>query len=81
MARDDVLIAVEREFELLGCDELDVRGEELRAVLLWRALQFSELGYDRRTAVELADSPADLGQARKLVGTGCRPELSLQILR
>jgi hypothetical protein len=79
--KDELLTAVEREFELLGCDELDVRGEEPRAVLLWRALQFSDLGFDRRTAVELADSPADLGQARKLVGTGCTPDLSLRILR
>src|SRR5205823_95560 len=68
---DELLPAVEREFELLGCDELDSCGDHLRRLLVWRALQFNDLGFDRRAAVELADSPADLGLARGLIREGC----------
>jgi len=71
---------VERELELLGCDELDARDNALQRLLLWRVLQFQELGFDLRDAVELADSAADLGQARRLVATGCPPELTHAIV-
>ena len=71
---------VERELELLGCDELDVRDVELQQLLLWRVLQFQELGLDLHKAIELADSAADLGQARRLVATGCPPELARVIV-
>ncbi len=70
----------ERELELLGCDELDTRDVELQRLLLWRVLQFQELGFDLRPAVELADSAADLGQARRLVSAGCPPELAKSIV-
>ena len=77
----ELLPVIERELELLGCDELDVRDEELQRLLVWRVLQFQELGFDVRTAIGLADSAADLGQARRLMATGCPLELRYRILR
>jgi hypothetical protein len=71
---------VERELELLGCDELDGRDDALQRLLLWRVLQFQELGFDLRDAIELADSAADLGQARRLAATGCPRELTQAIV-
>jgi hypothetical protein len=71
---------IERELELLGSDELDSRDDALQRLLLWRVLQFQELGFDLRTAIELADSAADLGQARRLVATGCSRELTHAIV-
>ena len=71
---------LERELELLGCDELDARDVALQRLLLWRVLQFQELGFDLRTAIELADSAADLGQARCLISPGCPRELAQAIV-
>jgi len=71
---------IERELELLGCDELDARDVELQRLLLWRVMQFQELGLDLQGAIELADSAADLGQARRLVATGCPPGLARAII-
>jgi hypothetical protein len=71
---------IERELELLGCDELDARDDELQRVLLWRVMQFRELGLSLHEAIELGDSAADLGQARRLVGRGCPPRLARAIL-
>jgi hypothetical protein len=71
---------IERELELLGCDELDTRDDELQRLLLWRVLQFQELGLGLHAAIELADSAADLGQARRLVATGCPPALARAIV-
>ena len=76
----ELLPALERELELLGCDELDVRDEELQRLLIWRVLQFQELGFGLRTAIELADSAADLGLARRLVATGCPRVLTQSIV-
>jgi len=76
----ELLPALERELELLGCDELDVRDEELQRLLIWRVLQFQELGFGLRTAIELADSAADLGLARRLVATGCSRALTQSIV-
>jgi hypothetical protein len=76
----ELLPALERELELLGCDELDVRDEELQRLLVWRVLQFQELGFGLRTAIELADSAADLGLARRLVATGCPRALTQSIV-
>ena len=39
----------------------------------WRAEQFREPGFNDPEACELAASEADLGQARYLLGSGCRP--------
>jgi len=46
----------------------------------WRLEQFRQLGLSGVQATELAASEADLGQARYLLGSGCAPELALQIL-
>jgi hypothetical protein len=54
-------------------------GEE-NDVFQWRAEQFRELGFNRVQASELAASPADLGQARYLLGSGCPSRLALEIL-
>jgi hypothetical protein len=80
MVEGELMPVVERELELLGCDELDVRDGALQHLLLWRVLQFQELGFDLRDAIELADSAADLGQARRLVAVGCPRELTQAIV-
>jgi hypothetical protein len=49
-------------------------------VLLWRYQQFRHLGFGESDATQLADSRADLGQARYVLGSGCPPKLALQIL-
>jgi hypothetical protein len=54
--------------------------DEADDVFRWRAEQFRELGFDEAEASELASSPADLGQARYLLGSGCLPRLALEIL-
>jgi hypothetical protein len=43
-------------------------------------MQFRELGLSLHEAIELGDSAADLGQARRLVGRGCPPRLARAIL-
>jgi hypothetical protein len=80
LLESELLPMVEREIELLGCDELDTRDVELQRLLLWRVLQFQELDFDLRAAIELADSAADLGLARRLVARGCTPELAHAIV-
>jgi hypothetical protein len=47
---------------------------------LWRIDQFERLGFNGAEASDLADSDADLGQARHLLATGCSSTLALQIL-
>jgi hypothetical protein len=49
-------------------------------VFHWRLEQFRQLGLSDLQAAELAASGADLGQARYLLGSGCSPQLALQIL-
>jgi hypothetical protein len=49
-------------------------------VFRWRLEQFRQLGLSDLQAAELAASGADLGQARYLLGSGCSPQLALQIL-
>jgi hypothetical protein len=46
----------------------------------WRHEQFVLLGFSDAQALLLADSEADLGQARYLVDRGCTFTLALQIL-
>jgi hypothetical protein len=81
MLEGERALLVERELELLGFDELETRDDALQRLLLWRVFQFQELGLDLRSAIELADSAADLGQARCLVGRGCPPALARAIVR
>ena len=47
---------------------------------LWRIDQFKELGFSEAEASDLAESDADLGQARHLLATGCSLPLALEIL-
>src|SRR3954447_3103357 len=58
-------------------DELD--SEEL-AVRSWRRDQFGRLGFDSVIARLLAESPADLGLARRLRRSGCPVALAFRIL-
>jgi len=51
-----------------------------RSAFLWRIDQFKELGFSEAEASDLAESDADLGQARHLLATGCSSTLALQIL-
>jgi hypothetical protein len=51
-----------------------------RERFLWRIDQFERLGFNEAEASDLADSDADLGQARHLLATGCSSTLALQIL-
>jgi hypothetical protein len=51
-----------------------------RERFLWRIDQFEQLGFSESEAAELAESDADLGQARHLLVTGCSSTLALQIL-
>jgi hypothetical protein len=47
---------------------------------LWRIDQFEQLGFSEAEASDLAESDADLGQARYLLATGCSSTLALEIL-
>jgi hypothetical protein len=59
---------------------LETLESEDQAVRLWRREQFDQLGFDPVDARLLADSPADLGEARRLRRTGCPLDLALRIL-
>jgi len=54
--------------------------DEADDVFHWRAEQFRQLGFNEAQASELAASPADLGQARYLLRSGCGQRLALAIL-
>jgi hypothetical protein len=56
---------------------LEIENGEVRC---WRHDQFVLLGFSDAQALLLADSEADLGQARYLVECGCTLTLVLQIL-
>jgi hypothetical protein len=58
---------------------LEVDLEE-QMVLLWRREQFSRLGFDAFDARLLAESDADLGEARRLFASGCPLHLAFRIL-
>jgi hypothetical protein len=64
----------------MGNEELDLHAEEERQVSLWRLAQFCELGFDYAHAVVLADAPVDLGEARRLLASGCPAETASRIL-
>lgn len=60
--------------------ELDQSDEE-RRTRVWRLDQFVGLGFDlARAAVMADDSRIDLGQARRLVASGCPLETASRIL-
>jgi hypothetical protein len=60
--------------------ERDLRGREALLVRHWRRERFFELGFSVADARALADSPADLGQARRLVGAGCPLKTAFRII-
>ena len=53
---------------------------EEERVLRWRLDQFLGLGFDLVCGTVLADSPADLSLARRLVANGCPVETAVHIL-
>ena len=52
---------------------------ELQAVVSWRLSQLLSLGLELPAAETLAESSADLGLMRRLVGQGCPPPLAARI--
>ncbi len=54
--------------------------EEEERVLRWRLDQFLGLGFDLISGALMANSPADLGMARRLVALGCPVETAVRIL-
>jgi hypothetical protein len=65
-------VLVERELEALESEDL--------TVLRWRREQFERLGFDPVDSRLLAESPADLGQARHVCGAGCPLDVAYRIL-
>jgi hypothetical protein len=65
-------ILIEESFEIMESEEYTVK--------LWRREQFGRLGFDPNDSLRLAESGADLGQARGLRGAGCPIELAFRIL-
>lgn len=49
-------------------------------VMSWRLSQISALGIDQLDAQLLAETGADLGLLRRLVGRGCPPRLAVRIV-
>ncbi len=60
-------------------EPLETDSEE-RIVRSWRCEQFVHLGFDPVISRLLAESPADLGLARRLRGSGCSVALAFRIL-
>jgi hypothetical protein len=61
-------------------EQLDAVASEEQMVQSWRREQFGRLGFDPIIARLLAESPADLGTARRLRGAGCPVALTFRIL-
>jgi hypothetical protein len=53
---------------------------EQRQILSWRLSQISALGIGQVDAQLLAETGADLGLLRRLVGQGCPPPLAARIV-
>lgn len=60
--------------------ELEAADSEEYVVLSWRREQFGRLGFDPIESGLLAESPADLGQARRVCAAGCPLDLAFRIL-
>jgi hypothetical protein len=58
----------------------DAVDSEEHTVFLWRCEQFGRLGFGPNDARLLAESPADLGEARTLRRAGCPLDLAFRIL-
>jgi hypothetical protein len=65
-------VLMEREPEAVGSEE--------HMVLSWRREQFGRLGFDPVDSRLLAESPADLGQARRVCAAGCPLDVAFRIL-
>ena len=65
-------ILIEEQLDAIDSDEF--------AVQLWRREQFGRLGFDSVISRLLAESPADLGMARRLNQAGCPVALAFRIL-
>jgi hypothetical protein len=65
-------VLIERELEAVDSEE-DI-------VLRWRREQFERLGFDLVNSRLLAESPADLGQARRVCAAGCSLDVAFRIL-
>jgi hypothetical protein len=61
-------------------EPLDTIASEEVAVQQWRREQFGRLGFDSVISRLLAESPADLGTARRLNRAGCPVALAFRIL-
>jgi len=53
---------------------------EHEAVVCWRLSQMLSLGIGQLEAEMLAESDADLGLLRRLIGQGCPPPLAVRIV-
>ncbi|TML70859.1 MAG: hypothetical protein E6G14_04350 [Actinobacteria bacterium] len=53
---------------------------EHEAVVCWRLSQMLSLGIGELEAEVLAESNADLGLLRRIIGQGCPPPLAVQIV-
>ena len=80
MTYNQLANVVAREVERLGYDELDAITEDQRSVLVWRVLQFVELGFTNDVSITLAYAGADIGCARDLVARGCPLRTAARIL-
>lgn len=60
--------------------QLDGLNPEEHVVQSWRREQFGRLGFDSVISRLLAESPADLGLARRLRGAGCPVATAFRIL-
>ncbi len=65
-------VLIERQLEELESEE--------HIVLRWRREQFGRLGFNPVDSRLLAESPADLGQARRLCVGGCALDVAYRIL-
>ena len=60
-------------------EEVEEPNREEREVLKWRFRQIRSLGMNPVEARLLAETGADLGLLRRLVGNGCPPDLAVKI--
>ena len=60
--------------------DVEASESEERAVYQWRREQFARLGFDQVDSRLLAESPADLGLARRIRSKGCSIDLAFRIL-
>jgi hypothetical protein len=61
-------------------EALETVDSEEHMVRSWRREQFGHLGFDPVISRLLAESPADLGLARRLRAAGCPVSLAFRIL-